>query len=235
MVEEKIKLGIFKKDILAYLKKENGKVKGTSRFYSKNPNRNPEDHPYEIKYQFSFPLNNQKDDTGLHLNITVNVDFNEESLRVCFAGIYYKEAYNMGIRFVEMDEEAKYKNKDFKNIEKKVMSFINFLEVELDDDFFDFNHDGIRNGRWYDSFEIYNQDFAGSELVDRKCIEEAISNSYEFNKKDREKLNILLNNEKLFIKLLQNCHAFNYKKVFSEMDAFGENEWKNYVALNYSN
>lgn len=235
MNEDRDQIGIFKKDILEYLKKENGKVKRSVRYYSQNPKRKPEDHPYSSEYKFDFPLNNQTNDTGLRLIATLASDFNKKEVRVSLAGIYYKEAHNLGIRFVEMDEEADYKNKDFKNIEKKVISFIDFLDVEIPNGFFDFNREGLLEGRWYESFIVGNEDFTGSELLDRKCLPEVISDCYELNEIDRKKLNVVLKNEKLFLKLIQGYHTFNYRKVFPEMDAFEEEDWEDYVALNYSN
>tara|TARA_Y100001960_G_scaffold334046_1_gene444120 strand:- start:8650 stop:9348 length:699 start_codon:yes stop_codon:yes gene_type:complete len=230
MNEDREQIGIFKKDILEYLKKENGKVKRSVRYYSQDPKRKPEDHPYRSEYKFDFPLNNQTNDTGLRLIATLAFDFNEKEVRVSLAGIHYKEKDS---GYLEMDKYKLYTLEDFKNIEKKVISFIDFLDIEVPDSFFYFNREGLLDGRWYESFTVGDEDFTGSELLDRKCLPEVISDCYEFNEIDRKKLNVVLKNEKLFLKLIQGYHTFNYKKVFSEMDTFKEEEWSEYIELNY--
>jgi hypothetical protein len=237
--KEKTPFVFFKNDILNYLEKENGELIEVVRFYGQKSFIPNAVHDHITLYRMKFPLNESEDkNLGLHLLIDLHFDLNAKSVTMKLTGCHYKEYESRRKKVIAIDKEALFSKEDFNKMESKVTSFFDFLEFNLKEDTLvvetlAFNNKEVYEGRWAYPINIFNVDYTNSELIEKKCIKKVIYNSYNFNSKEKEKLNVILNNEKLFAKVMDNYIKFDYKKVFLEMDAYAEEEWSSCLALNY--
>lgn len=232
MVKDNIHSDSLKIDILEYLKKESGEVKEVIRCYYENDQKFKD---YCTVYKFNFPLDNKVNNAGLNLMITFDLGHNEKFTNFYLSTVYLKEEIDNGVHCLEVDFSTRLNGEDFKKIEKKVKSLFDFLKLEFKSELFNFNGENVEESRWSDIVKVLVEDLKNNENIEKKCIKELILSRYELDLKEEKKLDSILDNKRLFVEILRDHSSFNYKKAFLEMEVYPENEWSDYITLNYEN